>query len=775
MNKIKLFVSALLILLPTLGTSAAEIWYNRAANEWMEAMPIGNGRLSGMVYGGTGVERVALNEISMWSGQPDMTSNYLCGRDFLDDMRRLFFEGNLAEAQALGDKVLQGRMTSFGTHVPIGDLTIDFGHTDGVKGYSRRVDMTKAVATVKYDCGGVAYKREYIANYPDDVMALRCSASKKGVLTAKIGFDLLRKADIVAQGNEISFSGKVDFPMHGPGGVMFFGSLRVEAKGGSVEARNDTLYIKGADEFVAIVDVRTDYNKTNYEQLCRETIEKAMAKGFHALMKTHVADYSNLYNRMTISLGDDKYKNVPTDERLAAIKKGRRDPAFDAIFFQYGRYMLISSSRKTDMPLCANLQGIWNDNGACNMPWTCDYHLDMNIQQNYWSANRVNLAECNEPLFDYLGLLAKHGRETARKMYGCGGWVAHTVCNAWGYTAPGWGVSWGMNVTGGAWLATHLWSHYQYTSDNDYLRNTAYPILREAARFFSDYMVEEPKTGYLLTGPSVSPENGYIGPDNRHYSLAMMPTMDRVMVYDIFESCIKSAEILGIDDEFTAKLKKQIAQLPPLQIDERGMLQEWYAPVKRADESHRHSSHVHALFPYNQISFTRTPELAEACRKSITVQTSDPSWEDTEWSTANMLCFNARLKDGDTAYGWLQNLFKRFTRENLMTVSPAGVAMAEYDIFSFDATEGAVAGMCEMLMQCQDGEIVFLPALPKEWQEGQVKGLCAYDGLVIDMEWKNGRMKSAAITSTVKDTSVKLGGRDGRLNIKKGKTVRVKY
>ncbi len=536
-----------------------------------------------------------------------------------------------------------------------------------------------------------------------------------------------------------------------------------------------TPYIYGADEFTAVFDVRTDYNNPEYEQRCRQTIEKAESKGYATLQSRHEADYRGLYDRMSLSLGDDNRGNMPTDERLAAIKNGAKDPSFDALFFQYGRYMLISSSRKTDMPLCANLQGIWNDNGACNMPWTCDYHLDMNIQQNYWSANRVNLAECNEPLFDYLGLLAKHGHETAKKMYGCNGWVAHTVCNAWGYTAPGWGVSWGMNVTGGAWLATHLWSHYLYTSDKEYLRNTAYPILRESAQFFSDYMAKDPKSGYLVTGPSISPENGYLGKDGRHYCLSLMPTIDRVMVYDIYESCIKSAEILGIDDDFTATLRKDIALLPPLQIDERGMLQEWLEPYKRADESHRHSSHVHALFPYNQISFSRTPELAEACRKSITSQTSDPAWEDTEWSTANMLCFNARLKDGDTAHRWLQNLFKRFTRENLMTVSPAGVAMAEYDIFSFDATEGAVAGMCEMLMQCQDGVLEFLPALPESWKSGSVRGLCAYNGLVIDMAWEDGKMKNATLTTTADDCPVQIKNFADNLIVKKEKPLKLRF
>ena len=694
-NKNLLFSIILAILSVPTG-SGQKLWYKQGADKWMQAIPIGNGRLSGMVYGGAGHDTVALNEISMWSGQPDSTSNDLCGREALAEMRDAFFKGDNALGNSLGEKYLTGRMTSFGTHVPVGDLVIDTDNTGEITGYTRQLELDKALTTVSYHHGGTGYTREYIADYPDDVIAIRYTADKKGSLTATIGFNLLREADIKAFGNELEFSGKVNFPLHGPGGVNFYGNLKADVEGGKVTAADGRLHISGADAFTLIFDLRTDYIHPDYKDLCRSTVEKASKKGFSSLRKAHIADYKHLYDRMSINFGKDTNSHIPTDMRMKAIAEGKTDNGFDALFFQYGRYMLISSSRPTDMPLCANLQGIWNDNGACNMPWTCDYHLDINTQQNYWSANRANLAECNEPLFKYLGLLARHGREAASKIYGCRGWVAHTVCNAWGYTAPGWGVSWGMNVTGGAWLATHLWSHYLYTADNDYLRQTAYPILREAAMFFRDYMTEDKASGQLVTGPSISPENGYKDAEGRHFSLALMPTIDRVMVHDIYNACIRSAEILGIDDEFTARLRTDIKRLPPLAVGKDGLLKEWLQDVERADPSHRHSSHVHALFPLDQISYTKNPDLIEACRKSLTTQTSDPNWEDTEWSTANMLCFHARMKDGEAAHGWLQNLFNRFMRENLMTVSPAGVAMAEFDIFSFDATEGAVAGMCEM-------------------------------------------------------------------------------
>lgn len=758
------------------SASHDRLWYETPAKEWLQAVPLGNGRLSAMVYGGVDRETIALNEISMWSGQPDSTSNNLCGPEALAEIREAFFAGDAEKGNQLGEKYLTGRMTSFGTHVPAGNIVIDFALPDKeTKGYVRDLDLSEALASVSFSKGDVDYRREYIADYPDDVIAMRYTASGNGAITATVGTDLLQNARMSVEGNTICFDGKVSFPMHGPGGVNFSGRIMVLPDGGSVSHTDSTITVTDADALTLLVDLRTDYNDKNYRNRCQTTLSQAAGKGFDVLLNNHKKDYTALYDRMSIRLGEDKNSHLSTEQRMKNLADGKTDAGFDALFFQYGRYMLISSSRPSGMPLCANLQGIWNDNGACNMSWTCDYHLDMNTQQNYWSANRVNLAECNEPLFDYLGLLADHGRDAAKKIYGCRGWVAHTVCNAWGYTAPGWGVSWGLHVTGGAWLASHLWSHYLYTLDKDYLRNTAYPILRESAQFFSDYMTEDPRTGYLVSGPSISPENGYVTPDGKHLCVAMMPTIDRSMIHYIYNACIQSADILGIDDEFTASLRRDIKRMPPLAIGEDGTLNEWLEPVKRSDPSHRHSSHIHSLFPLDQISYTNEPALVEACRKALDRQTSDPAWEDTEWSTANMLCFRARTKEGDAAHAWLQNLYKRFMRENLMTVSPAGVALAEYDIFSFDATEGAVAGMCEMLMQSYDGFIEFLPALPAAWKSGEVKGLCAEGGITVDMAWENGRMKKAVLTANAGDAKVNIRGYKDNVLLAQGKPFEIKF
>lgn len=746
------------------------LWYQQPASEWMEAVPTGNGRLAAMVYGGISKETLALNEITLWAGQPDSTNNNIGGREHLDEARRCFFEGDPEQGNRIGEKYFTGLGRNFGTHLPLGDLTIDFTHpSDIVTGYRRELDLDSALAVVTYNCGGINYRRECLADYPDDVIAMRITADKPGAVSAVVGLNLLRRAAVRATDNGLWLEGKVSFGNPDVGGVSFCGGIRLLHEGGTLTAGDSTVSVTGADALTVIIDVRTDYNRSDYKELCRTTLDKAEAKAYATLKASHTADYRALFSRMDISLGNAGSNDTPTDVRLRLAKAGVADPSFDALFFQYGRYMLISSSRPNGTPLCANLQGVWNDNGACNMSWTCDYHLDINTQQNYWSANRANLAECNEPLFDYIAFLAKNGAETARKVYGCRGWVAHTMCNAWGYTAPGWSVSWGLNVTGGAWIATHLWSHYLYTRDKEWLAKTGYPLLKETALFFIDYMTEDPATGYLVTGPSISPEIGYVSPKGNHLSLAMMPTLDRAIVYDIYSACIESSKILGVDKSLRRRLEKDIKRLPPLMIGADGQLQEWLADVKRSDPAHRHSSHIMTLFPYNQISYTRTPDLAAAARKGLEIQTSAENWEDTEWSTANMLCFYARLKDGQTAYGWLQNLFRRFMRENLMTVSPKGVALAEYDIFSFDATEAGVAGICEMLMQSYDGFIEFLPALPKEWADGSVKGLCAEGGLVIDMKWRGGKMLSARLTATV-DGTFTVKGINGKISLRKGET-----
>ena len=753
----------------------AILWYNTPASEWMEALPLGNGRIGAMVYGGIGQDRVALNEITMWSGQRDSLQNDNCGPERLAEIRSAFFEGDIAKGNDLTHKYLSGHSASFGTHLPVGDLVIDVKNPGSdISGYRRSLDLSEGVATTTYTSGGVKFTREYICDYPDNVLAIRISADKPGSVTTTVSTDLLRDAAITATDGDLTFDGKVAYHMFGPGGVCFIGRIKLDNEGGRLSHSDRSVTVTDADALTMIIDIQTDYTSPDYKAIAKANTDNASALGFDRMRERHVADHSALFNRMSLDLkGKGDLSHLPTDTRLHLIKSGAADPKFDELFFKYGRYMQIASSRPNS-PLCSNLQGIWNDNLACHMAWTCDYHLDMNINQNYWAANKANLHETNEALFTYLRHLEKYGAETARKLYGCNGWCAHTIANVWGYTSPGGDVSWGLHVTGGAWLATELWSHYLYTKDDNYLRNTGYPLLKSCAEFFMDYMVEDPNTGYLVTGPSISPENGFRYSDGNCYSASMMPTLDRAIVYQIYNACIESSKILNVDKKMRQRLEKDIKRLPPLAVGSDGLVKEWLLDVTRQDPSHRHSSHIHSLYPFGQMSFDTTPELMEAARRSIEVQTADPNWENTEWSCANMICFNTFLKDSKKAHYYIQDLFRNFTRENLMTVSPKGIAGAPADIFSFDATEASVAGMCDMLIQSQNGYIEFLPALPEAWESGSVKGICARGAVEADIEWNDLKFNRATLRAN-KDTEIKVripeGARvnlDGRLIKGKG-------
>jgi alpha-L-fucosidase 2 len=737
--------------------NATGLWYLQPAEEWMQATPVGNGRLGAMIYGGTETETVALNEITLWSGQYDEEQETACGKEILGEIRRLFFDGKIEEGNALGSRYLYGRPHSFGTHLPLGDLKIKSGHGHaGIKNYKRTLDIEKSITTVTYSASGVNYKREYICSNPDDVFLIRFTADRKNALNMEIGLDLLRESVISASGNTLSFSGQALFPKLGPGGVFYTGLIHVASDDGSISVTDRTLTITGGTDVVIAIDIRTDYKNPTYKDLCKQTVGNATRRTYDEIKADHVKDYTNLYNRTELYLGASESDKLPTDIRRQKLKDtGNDDPGLFALFFRYGRYLLISSSRENS-PLPANLQGLWNDNLACNMPWTCDYHLDINTEQNYWLANAGNLHECHLPLFNYLDDLARHGEKTAAKVYGSPGWTAHTVANAWGYTAPGQGVGWGMFPTAGAWLASHLWSHYTYTQNKAFLENRAYPVLKKSALFFMDYMTEDPAGEYLMTGPSISPENSFKA-GGREYALSMMPTCDRVLVYETLASCVEASKILDVDTAFRRSLEDAIAKLPPFKIGKDGTVQEWFEDYEPAHPNHRHSSHLLALYPFCQITLDKTPELAEAAERSIYRQLHSENWEDVEWSRANMICFYARLKKAEDAYKNIKSLLVEFSRENLFTMSPAGIAGAQSDIFEFDANEAVPAGIAEMLLQSHEGYIEFLPALPAEWKSGYFKGLCVRGGAEVDLRWDNGAVQNAKITATVDNRfSVKL-------------------
>lgn len=720
------------------------LWYTQPADEWLKAIPVGNGRLGAMIYGGIKTETIALNEITMWSGQYDENQEVACGKEKLDEMRQLFFQGKIKEGHDLAHTYLQGRPNSFGTHLPVGDFKMNFGHDEKkAVHYMRQLDLENSVTSVSYEIDNVRFKREYICSNPDDVFLIKLTADTKAALNIDISLDLLRESDIEVSDNELTFSGQALFSKFGPGGVNYIGKIRVSLTGGEVNKGKSELSVRKADEILIAIDIRTDFKSPGYKALCDRTVHNAFVRSYEDIKRAHISDYTRLYDRTELYLGQTDAHQLPTDIRLQQLKDGKEDPGLFTLFFQYGRYLLISCSRENS-PLPANLQGIWNDNLACNMPWTCDYHLDMNTQQNYWLANIGNLAECNSPLISYVEDLSNYGEKTAMKVYGSRGWTAHTVANVWGYTAPGQSYTWGMFPTGGIWIASHLWNHYLYTKDGDFLRNKAYPILKKSVFFLLDYMVENPHNGYLMTGPSISPENSF-KTNGIEYSLSMMPTCDRVLAYEAFTSFMEAAGILNVDPELQLQVKAALAKLPPIQIGKAGTVQEWFEDYDLAHPNHRHSSHLLALYPYNQISLEKTPELAKASEKSIYNQLHSEGWEDVEWSRANMICFYTRLKKPVEAYDNMKSLLTEFARENLFTPAPGGIAGAETDIYEFDANEAAPAAMAEMFLQSHQGYIEFLPCLPEQWSTGHFKGLCAIGGAEVDLEWENKSVKKALL------------------------------
>ena len=726
-----------------------ELWYAQPAKVWMESLPIGNGRLGAMTYGGIEEEKLALNESTMWSGQYNENQNKPFGREKMNQLRKLFFEGKLSEGNRIAGDNLHGNQTSFGTHLPIGDLKMQFIYPEGkVTGYRRSLSLDEAVSSVSFNSGGVNYKREYFATNPDNVLVLRLTADKQKSITMNMGLDLMRQADLSVEDNQLVFTGKVDFPLHGPGGVCFEGRIAVLADNGEVKMEQSGVGIKEADAVTLIVDVRTDYKSPDYKTLCADGVKKAAAKSYDELKQAHIKDYNTLYNRVSIHFGQDANRALPTDVRWKQVKEGKTDTGLDALFFQYGRYLTIASSRENS-PLPIALQGFFNDNKACNMGWTNDYHLDINTEQNYWAANVGNLAECNAPLFTYIKDLAHHGAKTAEVVYGCKGWTAHTTANVWGYTPASSTIIWGLFPMAGSWIASHLWTQYEFTQDKQYLAETAYPLLKGNAQFILDFLAKDPKSGYLMTGPSISPENWFRTAGGEEMVASMMPACDRELAYEILSNCVQASEILNTDREFADSLRTAIAQLPPIQLRANGAIREWFEDFEEAHPNHRHTSHLLALYPFSQITLEKTPELAEAARKTIENRLSAENWEDTEWSRANMICMYARLKDAQEAYKSVQLLQGKLSRENLMTVSPGGIAGAEGDIYSFDGNPAGTAGMAGMLVQNHEGYVEFLPCLPVEWKDGSFKGLCLKGGAEATAEWTNAVINKASLKATV--------------------------